>query len=171
MVTDTVRLAEILAALSLAADLGMGRPLEHTLRATYLAGRLALRLGLDEETRADLFYASLLQEVGCVSYAHETVETLALDDVELRSRGPFLERSAPEMIWYILGHAGSAGPLLGRPAVIVRSSPGTFGRRPRRTARTARWARCSRAGSGSGREWHKASSSCTSGGTGRGSRA
>ena len=46
------RRAEVLAALSLAIDLGLGQPMEHMLRAAVIATRLADRLGLDAEQRA-----------------------------------------------------------------------------------------------------------------------
>ena len=44
-----VRLAEIVAALSLGIDLGFGQPMEHVLRQCLIALRLAERLGLDDQ--------------------------------------------------------------------------------------------------------------------------
>jgi hypothetical protein len=46
-----VRLAELVASLSLAADLGRGQPMEHTIRETLIGLRLAELLGLDEDDR------------------------------------------------------------------------------------------------------------------------
>ena len=46
-----VRLAELVAALSLGVDLGFGQPMEHVLRQCLIALRLAERLGLDDEER------------------------------------------------------------------------------------------------------------------------
>ena len=43
-----VRMAELLAVLSLAADLGMGQPMEHVLRQCLICLRLARHLGLAE---------------------------------------------------------------------------------------------------------------------------
>ncbi|HEU5100084.1 MAG TPA: hypothetical protein VFU22_13740, partial [Roseiflexaceae bacterium] len=48
--TTDVRLTELLAALSIATDLGMGQPLEFALQSCVLALRLAERLGLDAAT-------------------------------------------------------------------------------------------------------------------------
>ena len=48
---DQVRAAEVIAALSLATDLGMGFPLEHGLHSTIVAMRLARRLGVDVADR------------------------------------------------------------------------------------------------------------------------
>ncbi len=44
-VTSGVRLAELIAALSLAADLGTGQPMKHALRTTVLTVRLGEALG------------------------------------------------------------------------------------------------------------------------------
>ena len=44
-----VRLAELVAALSLGVDLGFGQPMEHVLRQCLIALRLAERAGLDDE--------------------------------------------------------------------------------------------------------------------------
>jgi hypothetical protein len=46
-----VRLAELLAVLSLASDLGMDQPMEHVLRQCLLSLRLAECMGLDGADR------------------------------------------------------------------------------------------------------------------------
>ena len=58
------RRAELLAALSLAIDLGLGMPMEHMLRSSVIATRLADRLGLREDQRATVFYCSLVAWIG-----------------------------------------------------------------------------------------------------------
>ncbi len=57
-----VRLAELVAALSLGIDLGFGQPMEHVLRQCLIALRLAERIGLDEEARATVYYTALLDQ-------------------------------------------------------------------------------------------------------------
>ena len=59
-----VRLAELVAALSLGVDLGFGQPMEHVLRQCMIALRLAERVGLDEEERSVVYYTALLVNVG-----------------------------------------------------------------------------------------------------------
>jgi hypothetical protein len=66
-----VRLAELVAALSLGIDLAFGQPMEHVLRQCLIALRLAEGMGLDEEHRAVVYYTALLINVGCHSDAHE----------------------------------------------------------------------------------------------------
>jgi HD-GYP domain-containing protein (c-di-GMP phosphodiesterase class II) len=71
---EQVRAAELVAALCLATDLGMGFPFEHGLRSTLIAMRLADRLGVDRETRWQTYYACLLSHSGCTTDAHVTPE-------------------------------------------------------------------------------------------------
>jgi len=79
-----VRLAELLAALSLGVDLGFGQPMEHALRQCLIALRLADRRGLDEPGRASVYYTALLINVGCHSDAHEQAKWFG-DDIALKS--------------------------------------------------------------------------------------
>jgi HD-GYP domain-containing protein (c-di-GMP phosphodiesterase class II) len=79
-----VRLAELVAALSLGIDLGFGQPMEHVLRQCLIALRLAERIGLDEPGRAVVYYTALLVNVGCHSDAHEQAKWFG-DDIALKS--------------------------------------------------------------------------------------
>jgi HD-GYP domain-containing protein (c-di-GMP phosphodiesterase class II)/DNA-binding CsgD family transcriptional regulator len=79
-----VRLAELVAALSLGVDLGFGQPMEHVLRECMIALRLADRLGLDEAERSTVYYTALLVNVGCHADAHEQTKWFG-DDIALRS--------------------------------------------------------------------------------------
>jgi HD-GYP domain-containing protein (c-di-GMP phosphodiesterase class II) len=79
-----LRLAELVAALSLGVDLGFGQPMEHVLRQCLIALRLAERVGLDEQQRADVYYTALLVNVGCHSDAHEQAKWFG-DDIALKS--------------------------------------------------------------------------------------
>jgi HD-GYP domain-containing protein (c-di-GMP phosphodiesterase class II) len=67
-----LRLADLLAGLSIAADLGFGLPPESAMRSCLLGTALAREMDVAEPEVADTFYASLLLHVGCTSFAHET---------------------------------------------------------------------------------------------------
>ena len=82
--TPDVRLAELLAALSLGIDLGFGQPMEHVLRQCLIALRLAEKVGLDEDERAIVYYAALLVNVGCHSDADEQAKWFG-DDIALKA--------------------------------------------------------------------------------------
>src|SRR5689334_131021 len=82
--TRGVRLAELVAALSLGIDLGFAQPMEHVLRQCLIALRLAEQGGLDAEARAVVYYTALLINVGCHSDAHEQAKWFG-DDINLKA--------------------------------------------------------------------------------------
>jgi HD-GYP domain-containing protein (c-di-GMP phosphodiesterase class II) len=79
-----VRLAELVAALSLGIDLGFGQPMEHVLRQCLIGLRIAEQLGLEEESRAVVYYTALLVNVGCHTDAHEQAKWFG-DDIALKA--------------------------------------------------------------------------------------
>src|SRR5436190_7041556 len=79
-----VRLAELVAALSLGIDLGFGQPMEHVLRQCLIALRLAERVGLSEGERATVYYTALLINAGCHTDAHEQAKWFG-DDLALKA--------------------------------------------------------------------------------------
>ena len=81
-----VRLAELMAALSIATDLGMGQPLETALSTCVVAIRLGDALNLDGDTMRDVYYQALLRYIGCNA---ETYALAALVGDELALRGDF----------------------------------------------------------------------------------
>src|SRR5215217_6679016 len=87
-----VRLAELIAAISLGTDLGMGQPMEHVLRQSLIALRLAEQLDLDEPTRGVVYYVSLLAWVGCHVDAYEQAKWFG-DDVALKADARHVDMS------------------------------------------------------------------------------
>jgi hypothetical protein len=91
-----VRAAEVVAALSLATDLGIGLPLEHGLESTLVALRLGERLGIDPETASHVYYASLLFYVGCTADAEIVAEVFPDDAALITHFTPVMFGSRPE---------------------------------------------------------------------------
>jgi hypothetical protein len=77
---ESVRAGEVIAALSLATDLGIGVPLEYGLDSTLLAMRLAARLGVHSETASQTYYACFLFYVGCTANADVAAEIFGADN-------------------------------------------------------------------------------------------
>src|SRR4029079_18496272 len=71
---ERVRAAEVIGALCLATDLGMGFPFEHGLHTTLIATRLADRLGRVRAPARRTYYPCLLSHAGCTTDAHGTPE-------------------------------------------------------------------------------------------------
>lgn len=74
-VTSEIRLAELMAALSLATDLGMGQPMEYALCVCVLSVRLGEALGLSESELREVYFLALLRHIGC------NVETYRMADL------------------------------------------------------------------------------------------
>ncbi len=102
------RLVELVAALSLAADLGLGQPMEHGMRACLIATRLAGNLGLDEQARDDVYWVSLLGMVGCTADSYELRQIWG-DDLALRAGMFGAGPSELSIAGYFLARAGSDG--------------------------------------------------------------
>jgi hypothetical protein len=81
---ETLRLGELLAALSLATDLANGMPLEKGRRTCLLAVSVGRRMGLDDETLSDCFYVNLLRAIGCTAFASEEATAYG-DDIAFRN--------------------------------------------------------------------------------------
>ena len=62
-----LRLAELVATLSIATDLGTGHPIERALRACLFALRLGDAFGCDETTLADIYCVTLLRFASCAA--------------------------------------------------------------------------------------------------------
>jgi HD-GYP domain-containing protein (c-di-GMP phosphodiesterase class II) len=91
----TVRLAEVLAALSLATDAGNGFPLEKSLRNAVIAVRLGERIGLAPRELSDAYYVTLLRSIGCTAYSSETAALLGGDDVAFHALYEQLDPGRP----------------------------------------------------------------------------
>lgn len=81
-----IKLSEVLGAISVVSDLGVGAPAETGIGAALFAGRLGKRLGLPEDQCAELFYASLLRFIGC-SVGIPDAQQPSLGDPEGFQRG------------------------------------------------------------------------------------
>src|SRR5438874_11102633 len=81
---ERVRLAELVALLSLGTDLGLGQPMEHMIRACLIALRLGEQVGLSDAERGVVYYSGLLAWVGCHTDAYEQAKWFG-DDGMLKS--------------------------------------------------------------------------------------
>src|SRR6476620_2570756 len=109
-----VRLAELLAVLSLAADLGMGQPREHVLRQCLTCLRLGGCLGLEADDREVVYYTSLVAWVGCHVDAYEQAKWFG-DDTALKTdfrRTDFATMTSRPL--FMLRHLGAGRPVAER---------------------------------------------------------
>lgn len=112
---EGVRRAEIVGALSLAADLGMGQPLEQGLRSSLLARRLARAAGLDPAGVATAAAVALLRFIGCTADSH-TAARFFDDEIQARAVTTRLVYAGPaESLRAMVGIVG--GDSVGQRAV------------------------------------------------------
>jgi len=108
-----VRLAELVAMLSLAADLGLGQPMEHCLRQTIIALRLADRVGVGESELVATYYSGLLRNIYCHADAHEQAKWFG-DDIALKSGKYDHELGSPRAAVAAIRKVGAGRPPLHR---------------------------------------------------------
>jgi HD-GYP domain-containing protein (c-di-GMP phosphodiesterase class II) len=103
--TALPRRAELLAALSLAIDLGLGQPMEHLLRSCILGTRVCALLGLPSERRDRVFYTTLVAWVGCHADSPELTSVFG-DDIAFRSATYGVDARGTTRARLMLGHVG-----------------------------------------------------------------
>src|SRR5918998_2995998 len=105
--------AEVLAALSVAIDLGLGQPAEHMLRSALIATRLADRLELPRAQRDCIYYATLIMWIGCHADSHEYARWFG-DDIAVRRDSYLVDWSGLPYHRFLLTSIGRGESLLTR---------------------------------------------------------
>lgn len=131
-----MRLAEVVGALSMAADLSAGLAPEKGLRTVLVATRLARRVGASRDQEGVVFWASALRFVGCTGFAHESAPFGAGDDNSIRHTLAYADFDRPlELIPRILRGFGPEARVGAKAAGIARFFLGAH-EMPRRHAQT-----------------------------------
>jgi HD-GYP domain-containing protein (c-di-GMP phosphodiesterase class II) len=91
---QALRLAELLAGLSLVADAGMGLEPGEAGRAGLVAMELAALAGAPDP--GDVYYTALLQHVGCTAYAHEAARLLGGDELAVKRAAVHTDFARPQ---------------------------------------------------------------------------
>jgi HD-GYP domain-containing protein (c-di-GMP phosphodiesterase class II) len=113
------RLAELMAALSVAVDLGVSGGTEHGQRAAVLAVRLAQAAGLSTAETHDAYYLALLKVVGCTGDHDFTVRVLGED---MGDWAPLASMGTPlEMLAAMASNVGRKRRGLARAGELLRA--------------------------------------------------
>lgn len=110
-----MRLAELVATLSLGADLGLGQPMEHVIRECLIALRLSERLGLNEAERGAVYYGALLAWVGCHTDAYEQAKWFG-DDIALKRNAQLVDGGG---FGTLASHLGAGKPFHERARLAI----------------------------------------------------
>jgi hypothetical protein len=104
-----VRIAELVATLSYAADLGLGQPMEHCMRQTVIAMRVADLVAAGDHDREATYYLGLLMNVYCHADAAEQARWFG-DDLSLKGDlFELLGMGTAQTISFLLRRIGSHG--------------------------------------------------------------
>ncbi|HEX2914674.1 MAG TPA: HD domain-containing phosphohydrolase [Chloroflexia bacterium] len=98
LILTQIRLAELISALSVATDLGMGQPLEFALCTNVLAVRLGEALKLNEEELREVYYLALLRHIGCNAETYKMAAVIG-DELALRREVASIDtRNLPQVM-------------------------------------------------------------------------
>ena len=120
-------MAELVATMSYAADLGLGQPMEHCMRQTTISLRLADLIGVTPTEREATYYLGMLINAYCHADASEQVEWFG-DDIALKGESfDVLGMNTVQMLSMLIRRIGNHGPPLDRarrlatfPAVVPK---------------------------------------------------
>jgi HD-GYP domain-containing protein (c-di-GMP phosphodiesterase class II)/DNA-binding CsgD family transcriptional regulator len=117
----TLRLAELLASVSLATDLGTGQPLGHALRTCTIATVLAEAMGCGPDEVRTVHQFALLRFLGCTSDAAETAAMVGGDERAYNAAmGPVLMGSGREMLGRHVRSVAPGQPRMRRLRLVAR---------------------------------------------------
>lgn len=117
MVSRELRLADLLAALSVTTDLGMGQPPEKAIRTCLLATAMARAMDLPDAQVRDVYYASLLRHLGCTATAALEARLYGGDELaSRRAAEPADFGDLREMLTLVLATGRGSG--LRRPRLV-----------------------------------------------------
>jgi HD-GYP domain-containing protein (c-di-GMP phosphodiesterase class II) len=116
---QTISLAEILGAFSYALDLTEGQPEGHSLRACWIASRMAVALGLPAAERRTVYYATLLKDLGCSSNAARIAELYLADDRGFKHDFKLIAQGLGPTLGFVFRKTGSGLPIGARTKAIL----------------------------------------------------
>jgi HD-GYP domain-containing protein (c-di-GMP phosphodiesterase class II) len=124
----TLRLSDVVSALTFALDITEGQPEGHALRSCVIGMRIGAELNLDSQQLSDLYYSLLLKDLGCSSNAAKLSTLFGADDLEVKKH--YKTANLDELssgVKFVLGNAGTQQPLQKRIKYILDVSLGRGG--------------------------------------------
>ena len=119
---SSVRLSEIISALSYALDLTEGQTMGHSVRACMIGMRLARQIRMNPDEQADLYYTLLLKDAGCSSNASRLFHILSADEIQAKCDVKTTDWTHVgwESLNYALTHVASGLPFVDRMQKLLR---------------------------------------------------
>jgi HD-GYP domain-containing protein (c-di-GMP phosphodiesterase class II) len=115
----SIRLAEVLGALSHALDLTEGQPEGHCVRCCWIGVNIGRELGLPDDQLGDLYYSLLLKDLGCSSNAARICDLYLADDLTFKNDFKRVDGSLAQVLRFVLTHTGVNAGFSDRVRAIV----------------------------------------------------
>jgi HD-GYP domain-containing protein (c-di-GMP phosphodiesterase class II) len=115
----TVRLSEVLRALSHALDLTEGQPIGHCVRATWIGMHIGVQMGLPDHQLWELYYTVMLKDLGCSSNAARICELYLSDDLSFKRDFKTVPDSLPKVLSFVFAHTGLKAGLAERFKAVL----------------------------------------------------
>ncbi|HET8985117.1 MAG TPA: hypothetical protein VFN03_05080, partial [Trueperaceae bacterium] len=123
----TYLLADAVAALSHALDISEGHETQHGLRTAVIGMRIGNALGLDADSRQDLYYSLLLKDLGASSNASQIYHLFGSDDRRLKRALRAVDLGdINEGAWFMLSQLPGSVPLTKRLRYVMELGLGRF---------------------------------------------
>lgn len=115
----SIRLAEVLGALSHALDLTEGQPPGHCVRCCWIGVRIGRQLGLPEAQLRELYYTLLLKDLGCSSNAARICELYLVDDLTFKNDFKRVDGSLSQVLRFVVSHTGVKAAFADRVRAVI----------------------------------------------------
>lgn len=113
--SGSMRMADLVAAISYALDLTEGQPPGHCLRSCLIGMLIGKEIGLPQRDLSDIYYTILLKDAGCSSNANRLWELYGGDDRQIKNHFKRVDsQSRVQMAEFVLRHAGPGEALTQR---------------------------------------------------------
>ncbi|QEL54754.1 HD-GYP domain-containing protein [Chromobacterium paludis] len=103
----TLKLSQLISALSYALDITEGQPAGHCVRSCWIGMHIGRAIGLEPQALWDLYYAILLKDLGCSSNAARISELYLTDDRRFKQDFKLVGASLPQMLGFVFGNTGT----------------------------------------------------------------
>lgn len=117
--SESIRLSEVLGALSHALDMTEGQPVGHCVRCCWIGIHVGRELGLAEAEIGELFYVLLLKDLGCSSNAARICQLYLADDLSFKHDFKHVGDRLPQVLGFVLAHTGLKAGLAERFRAIL----------------------------------------------------
>jgi HD-GYP domain-containing protein (c-di-GMP phosphodiesterase class II) len=116
---DSMRLSELLGALSHALDLTEGQPEGHCVRACWIGTHIGRAMGLPDLQLWELYYTILLKDLGCSSNAARICQLYMADDLQFKHDYKTVSDRLPQVLGFVFSHTGLKAGLADRFRAIL----------------------------------------------------